>query len=138
MKHTILVVDDDATVVKGITLLLEDDFDIISFHGKSCGGPVIDWVNKNNHFDYAIIDILINGISGITIAKVIDKVYSGTKPILFLTGCDVRSIDFIEAKGLVGTHKEMDICTKPKSEEGVWFSDFILAELDKRFGLCAK
>ena len=136
MKHTILVVDDDATVVKGITLLLEDDYDIVSFHGKSCGGAVIDWVNKHQHFDYAILDILINGISGITIAKAIDKVYSGAKPILFLTGCDVRSLDFIEAKNMVKDHKEMNLCTKPKSEQGVWFSDFIIDELDKRFGVC--
>jgi CheY-like chemotaxis protein len=130
---TILVVDDDETVVKGITLLLEDEYRVISFHGKSCGGEVVAWVRAKNAFDYAILDILINGISGITIAETIEEIYKGDKPILFLTGCDIRSPDFLEAKLLAKEHKEMLICTKPKSEEGIWFSDYILADLEKRF-----
>jgi len=132
--RNILVVDDEPSIVMTIEMLLEDDYNVKSFDTKACGKQVLEWMNTPTaKVDFAILDLLINGISGIDIAeKVIEKF--GDVGIIFLTGCDKRSEIFIKAKSFISDHKNIQIFTKPFDEiKNINFSDFIENELEKAF-----
>jgi CheY-like chemotaxis protein len=134
-KRSVLVVDDERSIVKTIQMLLEDDYHVHGFDTPACGKVVIDWLKTGNKPDFAILDLLINGISGVDIARVILDLYGDDVPIVFLTGCDVKSPVFIEAKEILVESPGTQIFTKPYDRvKGVEFSDFIEQELARRFG----
>lgn len=94
MGSTLLIVDDNTSVtsvLKTIFSIKYPDLEITSFSTKSAGHGAMEWL-KENRPDYAIIDLVINGISGIDIYKRILDADMGTA-VVFLTGCsddDVR------------------------------------------------
>lgn len=88
MQKNILIVDDYVHFTKSITDTLSKDYNIIPFSTKSCGKNVIRWINSQEELNIsgAILDILINGISGLTIAKKL-RTINPKCPIIFITGC---------------------------------------------------
>jgi CheY-like chemotaxis protein len=130
----VLIVDDEPTIVKTLTLLLEDDYDVVGFETHQGGKKSIDWIREGNKVDYAILDILINGVTGIDIAKeIISNI--GEIPMVFLTGCDMKSEAFESALNFISARKEtVEIFTKPYDRvRDIDFSDWIEIELERRF-----
>ena len=81
-KTSILVVDDNATMRD----LLVDTLDAIGYHptGASDGSEALQKL-KEEKFDLIITDIMMPGIDGIALLKMVRKDYPNL-PVLFITG----------------------------------------------------
>jgi DNA-binding NtrC family response regulator len=112
VKKTILVVDDIALVTDSLSLLLEDDYNAVIFTTPACGKYVLEWLDGGVHLDFAILDILINGVSGVDIAQKILKL-KPTCPILFITGCSELNAKYKEALALVEKYDHVYMYRKP-------------------------
>lgn len=128
----ILVVDDEEIVAKSLHMLLSLDYDVKMFTNHSCGVDTINWLKDGNKIDYAILDILINGISGIDIAEEIMKDL-GEIPIIFITGCATGSPQYTKSKEFAAKYDNIKFCTKPYNEDGEKYSDIIRNDLKEKF-----
>lgn len=128
----ILVVDDEETVAKSLQMLLDFDYDVKMFTHHNCGIDSINWLKDGNKIDYAILDVLINGVSGIDIAEEIIK-DMGNIPIIFITGCANGSPQFLRSKDFADKHDNVKFCTKPYDENGEKYSDIIRNDLKENF-----
>jgi len=90
----ILIVDDFERIVENIVEGLKfkaligeikEEVEFQPFFTKSCGHDALEWVETNKP-DLAILDILLNGISGLDISKKLMEMYKDVK-IIVLTGC---------------------------------------------------
>ena len=128
----ILVVDDEETVAKSLEMLLNYDYDVKMFTRHSCGVDSINWLKEDNKIDYAILDILINGVSGIDIAEEIMKDL-GNIPIMFITGCAPGSPQYLNSRNFANEHDNIKFCTKPYDENGEKYLDIIRNDLKENF-----
>jgi len=85
---TLLIVDDNTSVTLVLSRIFAvkfPDFEIISFSTKSAGISALNWL-QNNKADFAILDLVINGVNGNDLFDLIEQKGHGTKTV-FLTGC---------------------------------------------------
>jgi len=85
----VLLVDDErlmCTALKAVLEALDPTNEVIIFSGKDCAKKAMAWL-ADNTVDLCILDILLNGVSGLDIARHIKFISSDT-PIIFITGCD--------------------------------------------------
>lgn len=133
-KKKVLIVDDEDTVTKALGMLLEDDYDVTLFTTHECGKNTLKWLEDGNLPDYAILDILINGVSGVDIASSLLKKSEFSTPIMFITGCANGSPEYSKAKTMADTFKSnISFCEKPYDENGVKYSKRIKDDLKKVF-----
>jgi response regulator RpfG family c-di-GMP phosphodiesterase len=133
-KKKVLIVDDEDTVTKALGMLLEDDYDVTLFTTHECGKNTLKWLEEGNIPDYAILDILINGVSGVDIANSLLKKSAFTTPIMFITGCANGSPEYNKAKTMAETFKSnINFCEKPYDENGVKYSKRIKDDLIRAF-----
>jgi DNA-binding NarL/FixJ family response regulator len=82
-KRQILIVDDHAVVREGLTLLINQEKDLEVCATAANADIALDAV-KNNHVDLAVVDISLNGASGLQLTERI-KAYDPHLPVLILT-----------------------------------------------------
>ena len=128
----ILVVDDEETVAKSLKMLLSFDYDVEMFTQHSCGIDTIEWIKEGNKVDYAILDVLINGVSGIDIAREI-MTDIGKVPMMLITGCAPDSPQYNKSKEFADKYENIEFCTKPYDDNGVKYSDRIRKDLKEKF-----
>jgi len=121
MQKRIMVVDDEETVVRALKMILEDEYEVKPFTTVACGYESLEWL-KDNDIDYAILDVLINGVSGIDIAHTLIKKYSMNIPIMFITGCATDSLEYDKAIKMSQQYKNIKLCSKPFDEKGIKYS----------------
>lgn len=100
-KRTILIVDDDkgvAYTLENYILMSFDYVDCMTFSSKSCGNDALQWLEENKT-DWAILDLILNGVSGFKIINSIMNQAPKT-PILIISGC---------APGSYESHKALDL-----------------------------
>ena len=86
-KYRILVVDDE-----------EDICEILAFNLRNAGYDV-DTVNSaedalfkmKNDYDLLLLDIMMEGISGLKLAQLLREDYNNTTPIIFISALDTES-----------------------------------------------
>lgn len=108
MKTKVLLVEDDTNMAFLLVDFLESHkFDVKLYRDGNSGLNSF----RNNHFDFCILDVMLPGIDGFTIAQEIRKINKKV-PIIFLTA---RSMKSDKIKGLnIGVD---DYITKPFDEE---------------------
>lgn len=98
----VLIVDDDESVAVAIETYLEMEFDedieCNTFTTHSCGTEALNWL-RDNKPDWAILDLLLNGVNGFQIINSINDKYDDI-PILIITGCAQDSDEIIKATKL--------------------------------------
>lgn len=129
----VLIVDDQIPASRSITLMLRHKNIITtSFDTPACGKVVMEWLDTRPAIDFAILDILINGISGIDIANKIKKIYP-TCPILFMTGCSTSSDKYKEAVAFASVNKYCHFYHKPVDPIiGKALRCFVIEKLEER------
>ncbi|MCK5613341.1 response regulator [Candidatus Pacearchaeota archaeon] len=113
--NTILIVDDDegvAFTIENYILMSYEDIECVTFSTKSCGKDALIWL-KNNKPDWAILDLILNGVSGFKIVNSILEKYEGT-PILIISGCAPGSDETIKASTLTMDHLHIKFASKMK------------------------
>ena len=82
----ILIIDDDIEYLNEIEdLLVQEDFEIIK---KNNTDDILNFVKKNKP-NLIILDLKINGLTGIDVAKLLKKdIKTKSLPIMFLTNYD--------------------------------------------------
>ena len=103
MKNVIFV-DDEQLIVQSFNDLIEleevdDKVKVETFTSKSCGKDTLKWVD-NHKPDIAVLDLILNGVSGIDIANKIMEKYPESK-IIFLTGCEGTSGQVMKVKEMI-------------------------------------
>jgi len=98
----VLIVDDDEGVAFTIESYLEMEFDdaveCATFTTPSCGKASLEWL-KTNRPDWAVLDLILNGVNGFKIVNSILEKYKGV-PILIISGCAKGSDEIVEATKL--------------------------------------
>ena len=82
-KAKILIVDDHAIVRKGLTLLLNQEPDIMVCAEAESAAQALDIINHQS-FDLAVVDITLGSTSGIELTREIKSQYPQL-PVLILT-----------------------------------------------------
>jgi len=97
----IVIADDNNSVLKWLKFSLEDyGVKVYVFeHGADTIAFLKDQKNKHLPVDLLILDILMNEVGGIEIAKFSKNIFYDSK-IMFLTGCQCTSSESITATGL--------------------------------------
>ena len=115
MKKKILIVDDEENIAFSLNSLINfkyKEFDTKSFSGKSCGHDTMKWLDKNKP-DLSVVDVLLNGISGLDIAKKIN-ILNPDGTIYLMTGCVNSSKEFKDAKALSEKNDKIFFLEKDK------------------------
>jgi DNA-binding NarL/FixJ family response regulator len=84
----ILIVDDHAVVRQGLRMLINQELDLLVSGEAEDGETALRLINTQ-HFDLAIVDISLNGESGIQLTEKI-KVQRSNLPVLILTMHDEK------------------------------------------------
>lgn len=82
-KSQILIVDDHAIVRDGLTLLINQEHDLQVCATAANADDALDII-KNNHVDLAVVDISLDGTSGLQLTEKI-KALDAHLPVLILT-----------------------------------------------------
>ena len=77
-EYSLLLVDDNATVLEGLDLILEDDYRLI--HASS-GPEAIDLIGSDNTIAVVVMDIKMAGMSGIEAAREIRRIAPAVRVI---------------------------------------------------------
>lgn len=122
---SVIFVDDENLIVQSFKTLLEmedigDKVKIDIFTSKSCGKETLQWID-NNKPDIAVLDIILNGVSGFDIANKIMISYPETM-IIFLTGCEDSSNQVIEIKHIIENNPDILYFNKLDDD---WYDDII-------------
>lgn len=122
---SVIFVDDENLIVQSFKALLEmedigDKVKIDIFTSKSCGKETLQWID-NNKPDIAVLDIILNGVSGFDIANKIMISYPETM-IIFLTGCEDSSNQVIEIKHIIENNPDVLYFNKLDDD---WYDDII-------------
>ena len=84
----LLIVDDNTSVTLVLSRIFAVKFpniEVICFNTKSAGISALNWLQQNKP-DYAILDLVINGVNGNDLYGFIQERFYPTKTV-FLTGC---------------------------------------------------
>lgn len=124
MKQVIFV-DDERLIVESFNTLLEmedveKEVKVETFTSKSCGKETLNWVDTHKP-DIAVLDIILNGVSGIDIANKIMRMYPDTK-IIFLTGCEDSSSQVVKIKQMI--KEKPDLMYFNKLDDN-WYDEII-------------
>ncbi len=94
-KPTILIVDDDQIIIKILTRLLSDTYNINATYS---GDEALKLINSGLKPNLILLDIMMPGIDGFEVCgKLKSNVKTSDIPIIFITGLDDK---MNEAKGL--------------------------------------
>jgi cyclic di-GMP phosphodiesterase len=94
-KPTILIVDDDQIIIKILTRLLSDTYNINATYS---GDEALKLINNGLKPNLILLDIMMPGIDGFEVCgKLKSNVKTSDIPIIFITGLDDKTN---EAKGL--------------------------------------
>lgn len=101
-KTVVAIVDDCTMYSKSLFLPLRrlPKADVHLFTTKAAGHDMLEWVGNQSRVDIVVLDLLINGINGVEIAKAI----RGEHPecdVIILTGCDEDNIVYRKALALI-------------------------------------
>jgi DNA-binding NarL/FixJ family response regulator len=106
-KRRILVVDDHAIVREGLSLLINQEQDLEVCATAANADDALELIKKNN-IDLAIVDISLNGTSGLQLTERM-KSYNPHLPVLILTMHDeeiyAKRAFRAGAKGFVTKHE---------------------------------
>jgi len=128
-KKKVLIVDDEETVTKSLAMLLNDEYDVKAFTTHTCGVDSLKWLQENN-VDYAIVDLLINGVSGIDITNALLQKEKRAR-IMIITGCSTDSKEYERAKEMTINNFNVKMCNKPFNDEGEKFTSIIRKDLNE-------
>lgn len=84
----LLIVDDNTSVTLVLSRIFAVKFpgiEVHCFNTKSAGIAALNWMQTNKP-DYAILDLIINGVNGNDLYELIRQKSYDTK-VIFLTGC---------------------------------------------------
>jgi len=96
----LIIVDDNTSVTLVLSRIFAvkfPDIEVICFNTKSAGIAALNWL-QHNEPDFAILDLIINGVNGNDLYEFIREKHYQTKTV-FLTGCsdsDSRIQKFIK------------------------------------------
>ena len=82
-KSRILIVDDHAIIREGLTLLINQESDLEVCATAANADDALDII-RNNHVDLAVVDISLDGTSGLQLTERI-KAHNAHLPVLILT-----------------------------------------------------
>lgn len=93
-RKRIVIADDSNSILKWLKFSLEDyGANVYVFeHGKD----TIDFLKQNAPVDVLILDLIMNEIGGLEIAKFATENVPNTK-VFFITGCECDSSEFVAA-----------------------------------------
>lgn len=87
MKKRILVIEDDLQVLRSLTKILEmEGYEVKESESAEA---IIDYVKKNE-FDLVLVDLVLSGMDGIEILKIVKEKNPETV-VFILTGYPTRS-----------------------------------------------
>ena len=109
IDYSIFVIDDEQTVLDGITMALESDFDVKGF---STAEAAIEELS-NNTPDLVLLDIGLPGMSGIEALKIIKDIHPEIL-VIMITAFD--EVDKVVATMKLGAY---DYVVKPLQMEGL-------------------
>lgn len=98
----LLVVDDSRIYADSIAYRFEDDANVYRFYIPSIQ-ELKDCFAKVPILDIAVIDLLINGITGMDILRLVKQHYPDCM-VIIVTGCDPNHMIFKEAEAHLVTH----------------------------------
>ncbi len=127
----IVIVDDEPIMCRSITAVLNatgQAYTVEQFSGKHCGGAVLKWLEFNNP-DYCILDVLLNGVSGLDVADKVQMLYPDTK-ILLMTGCANDSEYYKKSFDYAEQHKNVNCLLKRESSVETTFIGSLLNDLN--------
>jgi two-component SAPR family response regulator len=122
---SVIFVDDENLIVQSFNELLQMEnlgskVKIDTFTSKACGKETLHWLDDNKP-DIAVLDIILNGVSGLDIAEKIMRVYPESM-IIFLTGCEDSSEQVHKIKRIIEKRKELLYFNKLDDN---WYDDII-------------
>jgi len=79
VKHSLLIVDDDELVLEGLSLIFNDDYDVVP---ASCGDDAVKMVEQNPAFVAVILDIRMAKMNGFQVAAKL-KALHPSLPVIF-------------------------------------------------------
>ncbi|MDR3478722.1 MAG: response regulator [Gammaproteobacteria bacterium] len=83
-RKNILIIDDELFILKSLSRILEDDYDVTTALG---GKIALELLKQNNQYDLIISDISMPDTNGVEMYKIISKEYPGLEEkIIFMTG----------------------------------------------------
>jgi len=84
----LIIVDDNTSVTLVLSRIFAVKFpniEVTCFNTKAAGISALNWMQQNEP-DYAILDLVINGVNGTDLYEVMQEKGYQTKTV-FLTGC---------------------------------------------------
>ena len=127
----IAIVDDESIMCRSIAAVLEatgQSHVVEQFSGKHCGAAVLKWLEFHRP-DYCILDVLLNGISGLDVAKFVIDRWPDPR-ILLITGCADDSEYHDKAQNFASKHDKVNCILKRESGEGKTFISTLLEDLN--------
>jgi DNA-binding response OmpR family regulator len=102
----ILVVDDDAILLEAISFnLKEDGYDVITAND---GFKALDIIQRQEHLDLIISDIMMPNMSGLSLLSLLKKFYFDKVPVILISSLDKGDVVLSAMK--LGAH---DFIVKP-------------------------
>ena len=127
----IVIVDDEPIMCRSIAAVLNAtgrQYVIEQFSGKHCGAAVLKWLELHRP-DYCVLDVLLNGISGLDVAEKVRELYPETK-ILLMTGCADDSDYYNKAIEFAEKNDNVSCLLKRESSVGKTFIGSLLEDLN--------
>lgn len=102
----ILVVDDDSILLEAISFnLTEDGYDVITAND---GFKALDIIQRQEHLDLIISDIMMPNMSGLSLLSLLKKFYFDKVPVILISSLDKGDVVLSAMK--LGAH---DFIVKP-------------------------
>jgi DNA-binding response OmpR family regulator len=102
----ILVVDDDSILLEAISFnLKEDGYDVITAND---GFKALDIIQRQEHLDLIISDIMMPNMSGLSLLSLLKKFYFDKVPVILISSLDKGDVVLSAMK--LGAH---DFIVKP-------------------------
>ena len=102
----ILVVDDDSILLEAISFnLREDGYDVITAND---GFKALDIIQRQEHLDLIISDIMMPNMSGLSLLSLLKKFYFDKVPVILISSLDKGDVVLSAMK--LGAH---DFIVKP-------------------------
>lgn len=127
----ILIVDDEPIMCRSIAAVLSatgQPYVVEQFSGKHCGAAALKWLEIHKP-DYCVLDVLLNGVSGLDVAKKVNEKYPETH-VLLMTGCADDSEYYDKAIDYAAKNNNVTCLLKRESTTGKTFIGALLEDLN--------
>lgn len=102
---TILLVDDDRWLSKGLQQILQKEGYVVQATGN--GHEAMAWLDANGPVDLVITDIFMDGMDGIETVTVLKKNYPDTKILAMSGGSNIIKMDCLPVAKILGADRTL-------------------------------